>query len=48
MAIAIAFMGYAYNYINHKAIEELRFATVKPDYANVYINNEIKFLKGKQ
>lgn len=28
------------------SIEEIEYALAKPDYANVYLNNALRFLKG--
>lgn len=28
------------------SIEEIKYALAKPDYANVYLNNALRFLKG--
>ena len=30
------------------SIEEIEYALAKPDYANVYLNNALRFLKGEQ
>ena len=29
------------------SIEEIEYALAKPDYANVYLNNALRFLKGE-
>ena len=30
------------------SIEEIEYALAKPDYADVYLNNALRFLKGEQ
>ena len=30
------------------SIEEIEYALVKPEYANVYLNNALRFLKGEK
>ena len=30
------------------SIEEIEYALAKPEYANVYLNNALRFLKGEQ
>lgn len=30
------------------SIEEIEYALAKPDYADVYLNNTLRFLKGEQ